>query len=141
VNTITLLNTETDSNLQTVTNPDKYIPKYKVPIAKWKAASIIDPSTSHPPVNMFFKPKPNGEIGLSADLVPCNKITVKDHETILNQTLILRILGRAKYHFTINLADATYKFEWNQIVRSTIQSKCPLGSFHAKLGYKRILMY
>jgi hypothetical protein len=54
---------------------------------------------------MFLKLKPNREIRLLADLVPYNKITVKDHETIANQAHILRTQGRAEYRFTIDCTD------------------------------------
>jgi hypothetical protein len=87
------------------TVPKKYIPKYEVAIAKWNVAVIIYPSTSHNPVNMFLKHKPNGEIRLFADLVPYNKVTFKNHGPIPNQALIWRTLGRVKYHSTIDLAD------------------------------------
>jgi hypothetical protein len=40
-----------------------------------------------------------------ADLVPHNKIRIKDHEYIPNQALILKTLGSAKYCSTIDLAD------------------------------------
>jgi hypothetical protein len=75
---ITLVDTKTDINLQIFTGPEKYIPKYEVAIAKWKAAGIIYPSPSHNPVNMFPKLKPNREIRPWANLVPHNKITIKD---------------------------------------------------------------
>jgi hypothetical protein len=39
---------------------------------------------------MFVKLKPNGEIMLLADLLPYNKIMVKDQEPIANKVLILR---------------------------------------------------
>jgi hypothetical protein len=103
--TITLLKIKLDSNLRIFTVSDKYIPKYEEAIAKWKAVGIIDASTSHNPLNMFRKLKPNGEIRLLADHVPHNKIMVEDHEPILNQALILRTLGRAIYCSTIDLAD------------------------------------
>jgi hypothetical protein len=73
-----------DCNPQIFTVPDKYIPKYEEAITKWKVVDIIYPSTSHNPVNIFPKLKPNREIRLLADLVPCKKITVKDHEHIPN---------------------------------------------------------
>jgi hypothetical protein len=72
------------SNLQIITVPDKYILKYKGGIAKWKVAGNNYTSTIHNPVDMFSKLKPNREIRLLADLVPCNHIMVKDHGHILN---------------------------------------------------------
>jgi hypothetical protein len=54
---------------------------------------------------MFLKLKPNSEIRLLADLVPYNKIIVKDQGPIHNQAPILRTLGRAKYRSTIDLAN------------------------------------
>jgi hypothetical protein len=54
---------------------------------------------------MFPKLKPNAEIRLLADLMPCNKITVQDPGLISNQALILRTLGSMKYPSTIDLAD------------------------------------
>jgi hypothetical protein len=56
-------------------------------MVKWKVADIIYPSTSHNPVNMFSKLKPNGEIRLLADLVPHNKIIVKDYRPFLMRHL------------------------------------------------------
>jgi hypothetical protein len=60
---------------------------------------------------MFSKLKSNGEIRLLADLVPCNKITVKDYEPIPNQVLILRTLGRVIYCLTIDLANCYFQLK------------------------------
>jgi hypothetical protein len=51
---------------------------------------------------MFSKLKPNEEIRLLADLVPHNKIMVKDYRPIPNQVLILRTLRRVKYCSTLD---------------------------------------
>jgi hypothetical protein len=65
---------------------------------------------------MFPKLKLNGKISLLADLVPYNRIIVKDHEPIHNEGLILRTLGRAKYQSTIDLADWSFQ--------STLEPEC-----------------
>jgi hypothetical protein len=82
--TITLLDTKMDGNLQIFTVLGKYIPKYEESISQWKVAGILYPSASHNSVNMFLKLKPNREIRLLANLVPCRKIVVKDHRPIQN---------------------------------------------------------
>jgi hypothetical protein len=56
-------------------------------------------------LSIFPKLKSNGKIRLLGDLVPRNKIMVKDYGHIPNQALIPRTLGRAKYRSTIDLAD------------------------------------
>jgi hypothetical protein len=48
---------------------------------------------------------PNGELCLIADLVARNKITVKDHDRIPNQVLILRTLAGVKFHSSIDLCN------------------------------------
>jgi hypothetical protein len=130
---ITLLDTKRDSNPWIFTVPDKYIPKYEEAIVKWKAAGIIYLSGNHNPINMFPKLKPNGEIRLLADLVPCNKITVKDHGPIPNQVLILRTLGRAKYYSIIDLADWYFKIGVEPECEKYNTIKTPFGSFACKV--------
>jgi hypothetical protein len=70
--------------LQIFTVLDKFILKYEEAIVKWKLVDIIYPSASQNPVNMFPKLKLNREIRLLVNLVPHNKITVKDHGPIPN---------------------------------------------------------
>jgi len=42
------------------------------------------------------------------DLIVRNEITIKDHETIPNQRMILNSLGRARYGSKIDLSDAYF---------------------------------
>jgi hypothetical protein len=122
-----------DSNPWIFTVPKKYIPKYEEAIAKWKAAGIVYPSASHNPVNMFPKLKSNKEIRVLADLVPCNKITVKDHRPIPNQVLILRTLESVKYHSTIDLADWYFQIRVEPECEMYNTIKTPFGSFACKV--------
>jgi hypothetical protein len=82
--TITLRNTKTDSNPSIFTVLDNFISKYEEAITKWKVVDIIYPSACHNPVNIFLKLRSIGEIRPLADLVPHNKIMVKDQEPIAN---------------------------------------------------------
>ena len=54
---------------------------------------------------MFPKLKPNGKIGLLADLVQKNHITKKNDSTIPNQSRIPRTVARAKYRSTVDLSN------------------------------------
>jgi hypothetical protein len=82
---------------------------------------------------MFPKLKQNGEIKLLAVLVLCNKITVKDGRTILNQVLILRTLGRAQYHSTVDLADWYFQMRVEPEYEKYNTIKTPFGSFACKV--------
>jgi hypothetical protein len=68
-------------------------------------AGNVYPSISYNSLNMFLKLKCNGEIRLLVNLVPFNKIMVKDYEFIHNEVLLLRILESVNYYFIIDLAD------------------------------------
>jgi hypothetical protein len=96
-------------------------------------AGLIYSSTSHNPVNMFPKLKSNGEISLLVDLVPYNKITVKDYGPIPDQGLILRTLGRVKYHSTIDLADWYIQIRVEPEYEKYNVIKTPFKSFVCKV--------
>jgi hypothetical protein len=82
---------------------------------------------------LFPKLKPNGEIRLLADLVPHNKITVKDYRLIPNRMLILRTLGRVKYHSTIDLADWYFQIRLEPECKNYNTIKTPFRSFACKV--------
>jgi hypothetical protein len=94
---------------------------------------IFYPSASHNPVNLFPQLKPNREIRLLVDLVPHNKIMAEDHGPIANQVLILRILGRAKYHSTIDLADWYFQIRVKPECEMNNTIKTVFGSFACKV--------
>jgi hypothetical protein len=97
----------------------------------------LEPSFDHPlhhnPVNMFANVQPNGEIRLLADLVPHNKITVKDHGPIPNQALFLRTLGRAKYCLAIDLVHWYFQIRVEPECEKYNTIKTPFRSFACKV--------
>jgi hypothetical protein len=82
---------------------------------------------------MFLKLKSNREIRLLTDLVPYNKITVKDYGSIPNQVLILRTQERVKYHSTIDLADWYFQIRVEPECQRYKTIKTPFGSFACKV--------
>jgi hypothetical protein len=82
---------------------------------------------------MFPKLMSNKEIRLLADLVPYNKIMVKDHVPIPNQALILRTLGRAKYQSTIDLTDWYFPIRVKPECEKYNTIKTPFGYFACKV--------
>jgi hypothetical protein len=82
---------------------------------------------------MFLKLKTNREIRLLADLMPCNKITVKDHGPIPNYVLIIRTLGSSKYHSTIYLADWYFQIRGKPEYEKYDTIKTTFGSFACKV--------
>jgi hypothetical protein len=96
-------------------------------------AKTIYPSASHNPVDTFPKLKPNSRIWLLAELVPCNKIMVKGHGPIPSQVLILIILGRAKYHSTIDLADWYFQIRVEPECEKYNTIITPFGFFACKV--------
>jgi hypothetical protein len=96
-------------------------------------ADIIYPSSSHNPVNMFLKLKPNREIRLLADFVPHNKTMVKDQGPIPNQAPILRTLERVKYRSTIDLADWYFQIRVERECKKYNTIKKPFRSCACKV--------
>jgi len=67
------------------------------------------------------------------DLTARNEITIKAHETIPNQTMILHSLGRARYRRKIDLSDAYFRtrVEPKDVDKNSFKS--PFGSFVSKV--------
>ena len=94
---------------------------------------IIYISEANSPVNMFPKLKPNGEIRLLVDLIPRNKITIKDNSRISNQQMILRAVARAKYWSTIDLSNWYFQIRVASEDEQFNTIKTPFRSFACKV--------
>jgi len=115
------------------TVPDKILPAYRQIIEDGKAKNIIYPCDANNPVNMFPKLKPNAKIGLLADLVPRNDITIKNNSTIPNQSMILRTVARAKYWSTIDLSNWYFQIRVAPEDETLNSIKTPFGTFACQI--------
>ena len=84
-------------------------------------------------VNIFPKLKPNGEIRLLADLVLRNNITIKNHSTIPNQSMSLRIGARDKYQSTIDISNWYFQIRVSPEDETINTIKTPFGTFACKI--------
>jgi len=82
---------------------------------------------------MFPKLKPNGEIRLLADLVPRNDITIKNHSTIPNQSMILSTVARDKYRSSIDLSIGYFQIRVAPEDETLNTIKTPLGTFACRI--------
>ena len=112
---------------------DKFLPAYRHIIEDWKTRQIIYPWKANYPVIMFPELKPNGEIRLLAELVPRNDITRKTDSTILNQSMILRTVARAKYQSTIEISNWYFQIGVAPEDETLNTIKTPFGTFACKV--------
>jgi len=102
---LNLIKGKTASSTKMLTVLDNSFSAYRQIIDDWKAKNIIYPYEANNPVTMFPKLKANGEIKLLADLVQGNDITIKNYNTIPNQSMIPTTVARAQYRSTIDQAN------------------------------------
>jgi len=115
------------------TVPDKILLAWRPIIEDWKAKNIIYPCQANKPVNMVPKLKLNGDIRLLADLFPRNYITIKNHSTIRNKSMIARTAARAKYQSTIYLSNWYFQIAVATEDKGLNTIKAPFGNFACKI--------
>ena len=129
---INLIQAQSAPSPKMFTVPDKILQAYRQIIEDWKAKQIIWPCQANNPGNMFPKLKPNGGISLLADIVPRNDITKYNGTTILNQSMILKTVARAKCRSTIDLSNWDIQI-WVAPEDETLNTiKKPFGTFVCK---------